>query len=89
MFESWRARREYQLLIFSWGHLIFHLLWRLFILFFIASFIFHEAQDVDNEDVTIVILEHEESHKVVAINTEDDKVTLEVRDWNHFSQLEI
>ena len=49
--------------------------------FFIASFIFHEATDrVDNENVTIVILEHEESHKVVAINTKDDKVTLEARD---------
>ena len=49
--------------------------------FFIASFIFHEAPDcVDNEDVTIVVLEHEESHKVMAINTQDDKVTLEVRD---------
>ena len=78
MFESWRARREYQLLIFSWGHLIFHLLRRLFILFFIASFIFHEAPD--NEDVTIVILEHKESGKVMAINTQNDKVTLEVRD---------
>ena len=46
--------------------------------FFIASFIFHEAPD--NEDVTIVILEHKESGKVMAINTQNDKVTLEVRD---------
>ena len=50
----------------------------------------HQAPDqVNNEDVIIVIVEHEESHKVMAINTQDDKVTLEVRDWNHFSRLEI
>ena len=49
--------------------------------FFIASFIFHEASEsVNNEVVTIVILEHKESGKVMAINTQNDKVTLEVRD---------
>ena len=50
----------------------------------------HQAQDqVNNEDVIIVIVEHKESHKVMTINTQDDKVTLKVRDWNHFSRLEI
>ena len=71
----------------SWGHLIFHSLWRLFILSFIANFKIHQA--VDNQGETIVILEHKESGKVMAINTQNDKVTLKVRDWNHFSRLEI
>ena len=44
---------------------------------------------MDNQEETIVILEHKESGKVMAINTQNDKVTLEVRDWNHFSRLEM
>ena len=68
-------------MIFSWGHLIFHLLWRLFILSFIANFnVYPASESVNNEVVTIVILEHKESGKVMAINTQNDKVTLEVRD---------
>ena len=35
---------------------------------------------MDNQGETIVILEHKESGKVMAINTQNDKVTLEVRD---------
>ena len=50
----------------------------------------HQAPDqVNNEDVIIVILEHAKSGKVMAVDKENDTVTLKVRDWNHFSRLEI
>ena len=46
-------------------------------------------QTPDADGRTVVILEHAKSRKVMAVDKENDTVTLEVRDWNDFSRLEI